>query len=300
MERPLNDLDALRLNNPLPQIASQMAPMAGIVADGRDFIGCCPFHEEDTPSFTIFLGRKDNRWRYHCFGCDAHGDVIDFVEHIKGVSTGEAIRILGGAGAGPNVAPIPAVAAVDPYAGIVVLDPKNEIAAGRKLVLYNPKRERMGNITPSMVFPYRREDGSIMGYVLRHELPEGGKETPSVHWVRLPNGQECWARFPFPKPRPLYNLHLVGGASQVIVVEGEKCADRLAEHMHRAVVSWPGGTNGVIHTDWSPLSGKSVVIVPDFDGPGAAAALSIKKQLEGVASSVRLVDLFQFKDIQVA
>jgi len=40
---------------------------------GREHIGLCPFHEEKTPSFTV----SEERGFFHCFGCGAHGDVID-------------------------------------------------------------------------------------------------------------------------------------------------------------------------------------------------------------------------------
>ena len=290
----MNDLDALRLNNPLPNVINQMAPGVALQADGREFIGCCPFHDEKSPSFTVFQGRKDGQWRFHCFGCDVKpGDVIDFVATLKGVSVGEAIRILSGAKAGPNRAPAPAVVSVDPYAGIVPLDPPTEIVAGRKLSLFNPKRGKMGSLSPSLVHPYRRLDGSMIGYVLRHEMTDGGKETPSVHWVRLPSGDECWCRFPFEKPRPLYGLELIGDAKRVFVVEGEKCKDAFAETTGGVIASWIGGTNGVIHTDWSPLFGKDVLIWPDLDGPGAAAALQVREQLIGRAKSIRFIDCFK-------
>lgn len=285
----MTNLDDLRRDNPLPTVAE--AEGVALEADGYEFKACCPFHGESTPSFTIFRGRKDNQWRFHCFGCDAKGDVIEFIQLLKGVSTGEAIRVLGGAfHAGPNVQPT-APAAVDIYAGIVPLDPPSELAIGRKVVLYNPKRERMGNIIPSLVHPYRRIDGSLIGYVLRHELPDGGKETPSVHWVRLPSGEECWSRYPFAKPRPIYGLHRIGGANQVIIVEGEKCADKLTEARGgKPALSWVGGTNGIDHTDWSPLAGRDVLVWPDNDVPGGIAALHLESILKGVASKVRLID----------
>jgi len=40
-------------------------------------VGLCPFHKENTPSFTIFI----NENKYHCFGCQKHGDSIDFYMH---------------------------------------------------------------------------------------------------------------------------------------------------------------------------------------------------------------------------
>lgn len=50
----------------------------------------CPFHEDRTPSFTVYL--KSNT--YHCFGCRAHGDVIAFVRAMEGLSFGQALEVL--------------------------------------------------------------------------------------------------------------------------------------------------------------------------------------------------------------
>lgn len=55
----------------------------------RGFI-CCPFHTGDrTPSLKLY---DNNSW--YCFGCGAHGDVIDFVAKMENKSTGEAMRSL--------------------------------------------------------------------------------------------------------------------------------------------------------------------------------------------------------------
>jgi DNA primase len=56
---------------------------------GRRWRGLCPFHTEKTPSFFV-----DER-SFHCFGCEAKGDVIDFVRMIEGISFKEAISRLG-------------------------------------------------------------------------------------------------------------------------------------------------------------------------------------------------------------
>lgn len=42
---------------------------------GKDFHACCPFHSEKTPSFTVSAEKQF----YHCFGCGAHGNAIDFL-----------------------------------------------------------------------------------------------------------------------------------------------------------------------------------------------------------------------------
>jgi len=285
------DIDAIRRDVRVSETALRFG--VKLQRDGDEWIACCPFHSEDTPSFTVFVG-KDRVERFHCFGCGERGDVLDFVRGIKGVDLPEAIRILVGGNAGANVAPRQ-VEARDPYAGIVALDPPRELEPGHRVKLYNPKRagteREWGSFLPAMTHPYRRPDGSLFGYVLRRNLPDGGKETPMVMWVRLSNGQECWSRFPFPKPRPLYGLDRLR-EGQVIVVEGEKCRDRLAKaRPNRLWVSWAGGTEGVKHADWSVLAGRNVVIWPDADAPGIATANEIASILHGLKAVPRTLDV---------
>ena len=50
----------------------------------------CPFHEERTPSFVVNVDRQT----YHCFGCEAGGDVISFVMEIEGLDFREALKLL--------------------------------------------------------------------------------------------------------------------------------------------------------------------------------------------------------------
>jgi len=54
---------------------------------GANYVGLCPFHKEKTPSFTV--NPKANL--YHCFGCDAGGDVIGFVCKMDNISFREAV-----------------------------------------------------------------------------------------------------------------------------------------------------------------------------------------------------------------
>lgn len=286
------DVERLRRDVSLSDTAASYG--VKLEKDGREFVACCPFHSEDTGSFTIFTG-NDGIERFHCFGCGQKGDVMDFVMGIKGVGLRDAIKILGGEETSrPNIAPRK-VEVRDLYEGIIPLSPPEApIEVGKRVRLYNPKRKgdksEWGAFAPSMVFPYRRLDGSLIGYVLRHELSDGGKETPMVMFVCLPDGTECWCRYPFPKPRPLYGLDRLGDARQVIVVEGEKCRDALASTTFRTVISWPGGTQGVKHCDWSPLAGRNVVIWPDADVPGFATAEEIAALLTEIKATTRVLE----------
>ena len=57
---------------------------------GANYVARCPFHSEKTPSFTV----SPSKQFYHCFGCGAHGNAIDFVIEQTGMGFTEAVREL--------------------------------------------------------------------------------------------------------------------------------------------------------------------------------------------------------------
>ncbi|KPF91318.1 hypothetical protein IP81_11435 [Novosphingobium sp. AAP83] len=82
------DLDAIRRDNPLPEVAGNIIALKPA---GPEWMACCPFHADRSPSFTIL----DSGHRFHCFGCGASGDALDFVQRAYGVTLPEAARMLG-------------------------------------------------------------------------------------------------------------------------------------------------------------------------------------------------------------
>ncbi len=57
---------------------------------GANFVACCPFHSEKTPSFTV----SPTKQFYHCFGCGAHGNAISFLMEYSGLGYVDAVREL--------------------------------------------------------------------------------------------------------------------------------------------------------------------------------------------------------------
>ncbi|MCC6198290.1 MAG: DNA primase [Burkholderiales bacterium] len=57
---------------------------------GANFVACCPFHSEKTPSFSV----SPSKQFYHCFGCGAHGTAIGFLMEHAGKSFPEAVEDL--------------------------------------------------------------------------------------------------------------------------------------------------------------------------------------------------------------
>lgn len=57
---------------------------------GNAYTACCPFHAENTPSFRV----SPQKQTYHCFGCGAHGNALDFVMANEGLSFLDGLRRL--------------------------------------------------------------------------------------------------------------------------------------------------------------------------------------------------------------
>ena len=59
---------------------------------GANFVACCPFHSEKTPSFSV----SPSKQFYHCFGCGAHGSAISFIMEYSGLGFVETVEDLAG------------------------------------------------------------------------------------------------------------------------------------------------------------------------------------------------------------
>jgi DNA primase len=57
---------------------------------GANYVACCPFHSEKSPSFTV----SPSKQFYHCFGCGAHGSAVGFLMEHDGMGFVEAVKVL--------------------------------------------------------------------------------------------------------------------------------------------------------------------------------------------------------------
>ncbi len=87
MTIPPRFLDDIRSRLSLSDIIGKRVRL---IRAGREHKGCCPFHQEKSPSFTV----NDDKQFFHCFGCGAHGDVIGFVMRYENLSFIEAVESL--------------------------------------------------------------------------------------------------------------------------------------------------------------------------------------------------------------
>jgi len=91
-----DQIDAVKRSHDLREVIESYG--VKLRKKGANYVGLCPFHEEKTPSFTV--NPKTNL--YHCFGCNAGGDVIGFVTKQEGIGFREAFEKLNGNSNGKN------------------------------------------------------------------------------------------------------------------------------------------------------------------------------------------------------
>ncbi|MDG6079587.1 DNA primase [Erythrobacter litoralis] len=80
-------LDELRMRTTLSAVVGRSVRLTKA---GREFKACCPFHQENTPSFYV----NDEKGFYHCFGCEAHGDAIRWLTDQRGMPFMDAVKEL--------------------------------------------------------------------------------------------------------------------------------------------------------------------------------------------------------------
>jgi DNA primase len=78
-------IDELKTRADLVRIIEPYAPLK---KKGANWMGCCPFHQEKTPSFSV----NPNKGFYKCFGCGKGGTAFNFVMEMEGLNFPEAVR----------------------------------------------------------------------------------------------------------------------------------------------------------------------------------------------------------------
>lgn len=149
---------------------------------------------------------------------------------------------------------------------------------------------RRENLKLTSTYAYKSVTGEVVARKLRYTDATGSK---TFRWERPdPSNPEAW--IPGGNDAPLYRLPQIISAtadSIVVIVEGEKDADRLAS-LGYAVTTTPNGAG----TKWRDadsqfFAGRRVCVIADDDEPGRAKAKNIAEALSGIAAAVGVVTL---------
>ena len=82
-----NFTDEIRNRLSIVDVVGRSVPLT---RKGINYWGCCPFHNEKTPSFSV----NEDKGFYHCFGCGKHGDIFSFVMETQHMDFMQAMKEL--------------------------------------------------------------------------------------------------------------------------------------------------------------------------------------------------------------
>ena len=270
----------------------------------------CPFHSEKTASFTLNLSKNE----YHCFGCSAHGDTINFVREKKQITFVEAVSYL----VGENVikeSPPPEYKQREKqqkqmqYKPIIPIPENLEEEAKkcwvneaeRKGIRYwNLNKNQYSLIQNPNIYFYRSTDERLIGYRMVFFIKEQ-KIPMFIFYAELENKHREWIAGSLDSFY-LYGLHNKDKMprSTCYLVEGEKTADKLNEFINEGIDEKQkrlvlGYTNNS-KTDFSEITGYSnVIIIPDADVAGVKMLFDVenkegKKIRDGIISKITACD----------
>jgi hypothetical protein len=138
----------------------------------------------------------------------------------------------------------------------------------------------------SATWTYHDAHDEPVGLVVRWDKPDGKDIRPVARHA------DGWRIGAMPEPRPLYGLPQLAQAQRIIVTEGEKAADA-ARSIGFVATTSAGGSQAAAKTDWRPLAGKEVWILPDGDAPGRKYAGTVAGILAKLtpAPAVKIIEL---------
>jgi hypothetical protein len=222
-----------------------LSKLEGARPSGNGWAARCPAHEDRKPSLSV-AGGEGGRALVRCHaGCSTEA-----VCEALGLTLADLMPprndpqvLFGGR-------PVPKPTAA----------PKPQ---GKAYATANDAVKALQNLhgKPSAMWTYHDATGQSVGVVVRWDRADGKDIRPVA---RYPDG---WRIAHMPNPRPLFGLPELAEVRTVLVVEGEPCVEA-ARVLGFAATTSSGGAKAATKTDWSPLAGKEVWILPDYDAPG--------------------------------
>lgn len=254
----------------------------------------CPFHEDKTPSASVY--EHAGIWLFKCFKCHGDGEAMDIwavrarmvqkdrVDVLPRMHATAATGKKGSQGesreawkpAGLSIAEAPTLTPVPP----------SEVRGERQL--------------KSSVYYLDTIDGIRVGAEVRWEFQrsDGTSGKKPGRWSLRRHEQTgviAWQPWQAEKPFPVFGIvrACAEPRSVVLVVEGPKKAGAVQPLLPQGwvAVSWIGGADGVADHGWAALRGRHAVLWPDADDKGRAAMAKLANILSQHRCDVRLVDL---------
>ena len=303
------DIDAIKRGNPIEDVVARHG--VTLQRSGTHLKGRCPFHKDEHPSLVVYPETHS----FYCFGCQAGGDVIDFVRRAEGLSFPEALERLGNGAqpVSPNAVPTERLS----------LDDRMILTAAcavyHETLLHTPKalqylQERGTGLPVARRCRLGYSDGrSLRQYLQRRRLSlrratqmglfwrDGGETMAGRVLVPELRGAQCiWmvgraldeGRQPkyrgLSLPKPILGYERVRGRPRVFVTEG--AFDYLTGVAWGLPICALLGTQVRAERLAFLQRARQVLIVFDTDEPGREAASALARRLGMRAHVVTLPD----------
>jgi hypothetical protein len=234
---------------------------------GRGYKARCPAHDDRNPSLSINEGDAGRSILYCHAGCTP-----------EAITSALGLRL---ADLMPKKTETPKThrpGATPALKGLTVFHAEAQAVASLQ--------QRHGRY--AALWTYRNAEGEPVGMVVRWNLADGGKEIRPVS--RRAGKTGGWTISAMHEPRPIYHLQelMARPGDPVYITEGEKAADATTL-LGLLTVTSAGGAKAAAMTDWSPLSGRQVVIIPDADKAGAEYAANVAAILTQLTPPARVL-----------
>jgi DNA primase len=259
--------------------------------EGDEYVVRNPLRNDQNPG-SFKINSKTGKWSDFAKG-KGGGDLISLIAYLRGSTQLEAAREL----AAKVGIPLPDMSDAprdrndqkrDVKSWNVVM-PVPASAPGPRGGVH-PKLGR-----PTRTWAYKSAAGDLIGYVLRFDNSDAKEFRPLTLWRHSVNGRLEWRWESWPPKRPLYGLQELAErpSAAVVVCEGEKSANAARRLLSDFVaVTSPNGSESAEKADWSPLSGRNVVIWPDADAAGNKYAQAVSKCAAGAgAATIAVIPL---------
>jgi len=163
---------------------------------GRDYMACCPFHGEKTPSFSV----SPSKQFYHCFGCGAHGTALGFLMEYDRLEFLDAVRTLadmvgmpmpdtGGKPEGPSLAPL--YAQLEEAAALF----KRQLKEAPRAVEYLKKRGVSGEVAAAFGLGYAPDAWDTAVEALGHDDAARANLVTTGLCIKRDDGTGLYDRF---------------------------------------------------------------------------------------------------------
>lgn len=262
------------------------------------FKALCPFHQEKSPSFTV-ANKEATGWFFHCFGCDASGDLFEWIMRRKGLAFPQALRLA----ANSIGISIPErtyqpdevrQAKTAPAASGFNPDKYRALVPGGKVWAYLTEKRKLdaGLLVDYSVGETLDGEAYSFAYKWRPAQWPANREKPLFEFCKVvrvdrPEGKKIEWRDPKGAKNILFGMcspmvlssHLDGG--ELVICEGEIDAITWAQFGYPAV-SVPSGAKylGWIDLCWEWLQRfKKIHIAFDEDNAGRAKVIEIVTRL---------------------